>query len=285
MQPPTPTDPADEQEPAGAPMLDALEQSIVHPPGFEDLLPAARQRFMDETARMLESLETSIEGPVPWLTAGWEVPDEGQPPPAAADTGEENDDPPPDAVEADPPPFDPGMSDTGPPVPNMDAPTMAPRDVMRPGARRGGSSGPRARPWHPPPRSFRGTRTMARAGGPRRYCPDSRDLIDEAQCPSCEKYRHWPDGTDEEPRMCWHDWEARPGKRRVTSRTPRNLRTVRKMIRRSSLHSKGDLALRTVARGGAAALLRSSSSSICLRLRRKRAPSRGRKRGRTLADE
>jgi len=43
-----------------------------------------------------------------------------------------------------------------------------------------------------------------------RFCPESRKLIDEQKCRSCEKYRHWPEGTDEEPRQCWYDWQANP---------------------------------------------------------------------------
>jgi hypothetical protein len=31
--------------------------------------------------------------------------------------------------------------------------------------------------------------------------------VDLEQCESCEKYRHWPEGTDEEPRECWYDWQ------------------------------------------------------------------------------
>lgn len=43
-----------------------------------------------------------------------------------------------------------------------------------------------------------------------RYCPESHEVIDREQCKNCEKFRYWPEGTKEEPRECWHDWQARP---------------------------------------------------------------------------
>lgn len=51
--------------------------------------------------------------------------------------------------------------------------------------------------------------TGARGGGSSRICPESNELINFEQCGSCEKYRCWPDGTGEEPRECWYDWQAR----------------------------------------------------------------------------
>jgi len=43
-----------------------------------------------------------------------------------------------------------------------------------------------------------------------RFCPESHGLIDKKKCESCEKYRHWPQGADEEARECWYDWQAKP---------------------------------------------------------------------------
>ena len=43
----------------------------------------------------------------------------------------------------------------------------------------------------------------------RRYCPATHELIDLEDCQSCEKYRHWPAHTDEEPSECWYDWQVR----------------------------------------------------------------------------
>jgi len=40
-----------------------------------------------------------------------------------------------------------------------------------------------------------------------RICPESREFIYEKECKSCEKYRHWPEGTGKEPRKCWYDWQ------------------------------------------------------------------------------
>jgi hypothetical protein len=52
-----------------------------------------------------------------------------------------------------------------------------------------------------------GGRTNAQSNVGLRHCPQSHELIDMETCESCEKYRHWPDGTNEEPRECWHDWQ------------------------------------------------------------------------------
>jgi hypothetical protein len=40
-------------------------------------------------------------------------------------------------------------------------------------------------------------------------CPDTLEPIVEKDCESCEKYRHSPERTDEEPRQCWYDWQGR----------------------------------------------------------------------------
>jgi len=50
---------------------------------------------------------------------------------------------------------------------------------------------------------------MGSASRTTRYCPEEHDLVDLGECTSCPKYRHWPEGTSEEPRECWHDWEVR----------------------------------------------------------------------------
>jgi len=41
-----------------------------------------------------------------------------------------------------------------------------------------------------------------------RYCPEIFEIVSEQDCQACEKYRHWPEGTDDEPRECWYDWKA-----------------------------------------------------------------------------
>ena len=42
-----------------------------------------------------------------------------------------------------------------------------------------------------------------------RFCPENHERINAGQCENCEKYRHWPEGTEEEPRECWYD--CQPG--------------------------------------------------------------------------
>ena len=41
------------------------------------------------------------------------------------------------------------------------------------------------------------------------YCPESRESIDPHECTSCDKYHHWPEGTQEELMECWYEWERR----------------------------------------------------------------------------
>jgi prepilin-type processing-associated H-X9-DG protein len=59
-------------------------------------------------------------------------------------------------------------------------------------------------------------RTTSRASGAKassnrtsRTCPESNELIDEQECLTCEKYRHWPEGANGEP-----DW---PGSHVIAS--------------------------------------------------------------------
>ena len=69
----------------------------------------------------------------------------------------------------------------------------------------------RERESHPFKRYGSGRRgsTGARASQNMRFCFECHERIDEQQCESCEKYRHWSDGTDEEPRECWYDWQSK----------------------------------------------------------------------------
>lgn len=49
-----------------------------------------------------------------------------------------------------------------------------------------------------------------------RFCPETRKLIDEQKnCQYCEKYRHWPEGTNQEPRKCWYDWQMERNKNKT----------------------------------------------------------------------
>ncbi|MCP4261029.1 MAG: hypothetical protein GY774_26485 [Planctomycetes bacterium] len=52
--------------------------------------------------------------------------------------------------------------------------------------------------------------TGAKASHNMRICPENHESINEQKCQSCEKYRRWPEGTDEEPQECWYDWQTQP---------------------------------------------------------------------------
>ncbi len=52
--------------------------------------------------------------------------------------------------------------------------------------------------------------TDARAGRNTRICPESHESVDGQRCEECEKYRRWPEGTTEEHRECWYDWQIKP---------------------------------------------------------------------------
>jgi len=63
------------------------------------------------------------------------------------------------------------------------------------------------------PARIQGSRSRGRTGASisrtTRFCPESHEIINEQSCESCEKYRHWPEGTDEKPKECWYDWQDR----------------------------------------------------------------------------
>lgn len=50
---------------------------------------------------------------------------------------------------------------------------------------------------------------MVRTNTNLRFCFEDLDIIDRKTCQSCDEYRHWPEGTHDEPRECWHDWRLR----------------------------------------------------------------------------
>jgi hypothetical protein len=78
----------------------------------------------------------------------------------------------------------------------------------RPGTKRNSWS-QRGIPSHPyKPRAGGGT--GAATNRQQRYCQESHDAVSQQQCEDCDKYRHWPEGTNEGPRECWHDWQAIP---------------------------------------------------------------------------
>jgi len=67
---------------------------------------------------------------------------------------------------------------------------------------------PRTQPLRSP-RAERLRPGARRASGARRYCSDAQEAVPLSQCDSCDKFRNWSDGTQEEPRQCFHDWAGR----------------------------------------------------------------------------
>ena len=205
LEGPDPLDPLDD------PLLDALERSIENPPGFGGPLAGEAEPYMDGLGSLLGSLETNIENarPIPTIPQRggedpWEAPDlptdeSGNPDPLLPEANDGL------AEKAD----DAGIIAQGPigpvtqdamqrPMHPVSGPRQAPRGRGGGGRRAGGFPFGRRKP---------GTHTMAGTGSPTRVCPESKDLIDKEQCESCDKYRCWPDGTNEEPRECWYDWQ------------------------------------------------------------------------------
>jgi len=194
----------------GDPMLDALEQSIQNPPGFVDPLLEQDGLFMDDVAKRLDQVEASTENPSPSLLLPVEqiggatpVVDQDH---TSMHTGlSEEDAKTPEAEEED------ELSNTRPP----DSPKAAPlrHDLVRepPFTLKSGDGGhgghrePSARTA-----SAGGRFTKTRGSSGTRFCPDTSYSVDKKDCQDCDKYRHWPEGTEKEPRECWHDWVATP---------------------------------------------------------------------------
>ena len=204
------------QDPLEDPLLDALERSIENPPGFTDPLAGSDQLYMDEQGRLLDALESSIvdagmaspSGATipPDLDVGSKVPEAVSPIDELGDidlitsaedigisemTNEKY-----GTFESSPPLPEEGLSRTIPPNPPY-------LDKLR--KKGGGGTGKKGSPPH--------RRSPSRLKSPvirsdMKYCQESNEVIDKQQCEDCEKYRHWPEGTGEEPRECWYDWQA-----------------------------------------------------------------------------
>ena len=198
-------------DPLGDPMLDALERSIKDPPGFEDPLAGPDRPLMDELGQLLGAVEANIENTPPLApgvseTQGVNGPNPSEDDPLDVETAPSLDDMvlpeiADDAGAVLPPAASLEISE-GSSARSTPSGPKAPRTIGRGGRGRRGSGLP------PQRRTLGGARrTMANSHRGQRYCPESREIIDEQQCESCDKYRHWPDGTDEEPRECWYDWE------------------------------------------------------------------------------
>lgn len=206
-------DPLDNQGrgPLDDPLLDAFEHNIEKPPGLTDPLVEHEQdqQSMDDLAHQLEALEASIENALP-------VPPEPRGPGDIDEpSGPADDSATPDvtSVEDDSDTTD-AKGDTGgsfqnslPLPPQGLSRTLPPNPPLSRILNRGSGRAGRSRmpihrglgrgPW----------RRVARLD--LRTCPESREVIAKERCEDCEKYRHWPEGTTEEPRECWYDWQAR----------------------------------------------------------------------------
>ena len=206
-----PLDPLAEGDPFDDPLLNGLERSIEKPPGLRDPLADPDELLMDDLGRQLDALEASIENspPVPPLP-GTDPDTDGSIPGGSGPAGPEPSLP----EEASSVPESTtetfGSFDTSPPPPQDSHHRLPPPNPPGlPSPRRGGGGGRRTGafssrhriPGHLKPK-------MPRPSYSARYCPETHEMIDKKQCESCEKYRHWPEGTTEEPRQCWHDWQA-----------------------------------------------------------------------------
>lgn len=212
-------DPLNDTNPMEDPLFDALERSIENPPGFTDPLAENENPLMDDLARQLDAIEAGIENspPIPPQPAPVEPPGEQGKDETDASQQEPSIPLPPSTPDIDKSSEDLDEEEEEPETDNLQAPGQQERFDRRPWA------GPMARPprmqygdgWrqggHPRVGgSRRGGRTGTKGSGGLRHCPDSRDLVNEDKCNSCEKYRHWPEGTEQEPRECWYDWQMKP---------------------------------------------------------------------------
>ncbi len=203
------------------PMLDAVESSVEKPLGFVDPLVESEQPLIDDLAMQLDAVEAGIENspPIPSQPGPVEPPGE-----SGKDETDASQQEPSIPMSPSTPDIDQSSEDSiGEEEEPVNDKLHSPGDLERFFRQHG--SGPTARPPRMPygdgwrqgghPRvggSRRGGRTGTKGSGGLRHCPDSRDLVNEDKCNSCEKYRHWPEGTDEEPRGCWYDWQLQsPG--------------------------------------------------------------------------
>ena len=200
------------EEPLDDLTLGAFESGIENPPGFTDPLVESDEMLMDDVAWQLDEVEASIENSAPVLPdpdiAGGNEPNV-QPGHKSVDQQgilpeddpESNDDEEePEETEEDPPSL----------IFQNEFTFVAPPDQSKPTPHRGDSGvGTRYGEGLLFKQHISRASTGARGGGSNRICPESNELINVEQCGSCEKYRCWPEGMDEEPRECWYDWQAR----------------------------------------------------------------------------
>ena len=210
MTDPGPPHPDDPLEPPDDPMLDALERSIEGPGGLHDPLADPHPGEIDPLGRMLGRLEEHLENaemasPLTGLHQEGLAPDLiiGVPPdPIPPDK---------DLVTPEPalPEQYPSLDSMLPAPPEDTGYRMPPASPPLPRPRRGGGTGRRgSRRTHRGRITGRAPDVAKRSRSSTKYCPEQGEMVDESQCENCDKYRHWPEGADEHPKQCWHDWQA-----------------------------------------------------------------------------
>ena len=211
QDPPNPSEGQDPADPLDDPLLSALERSMENPPGFQDPLAGEDEPYMDELGSLLSGLEADIED----TTLMPRVPGTGYD--ETADTQEGDSDGPESSEptdENDPP----GMAiDWGAASSNARGPTL-PGDTSSMGGRSGPPKAPRGRGGGGSSRRGQGLpvgrrgpgrlgRSMATPEPATRQCPANHETVNQQECEECDKHRHWPEGTYDEPRECWYDWQ------------------------------------------------------------------------------
>jgi len=200
-------DPLNNTNPMEDPLLDALENSITNPPDFVDPIAECDDLLIDDLARQLDQVEASIEN-TPRISSEPDVVDDNEDPVGFETSAMSEGFGTPEIEEM----LDGGTFGSSE---QFAAPDLSINSTssskLTPKPPLSGSGGRRGRGGHPFRRhgSGRHGSTGARASHNMRICPENHESIDE-QCESCEKYRRWPEGTDEEPRECWYDWQMKP---------------------------------------------------------------------------
>lgn len=201
-------DPFNNKNPMDDPLLDALEHSMKNPPGFVDSIAECDELIMDDVARQLDQVEASIEN-APRI-------------PSEPDVVNDSDEPVGSETPTLPDVFNTPDIEEIPDSEEFGSPQQsAARDSstnssgtsqLSPMLHQSGSGGSRRRREFPFRRHSTGCHgsTGARASHNMRICPENHESINEQNCESCEKYRQWPEGTDDESRECWYDWQAQP---------------------------------------------------------------------------
>jgi len=210
----------DGSAPLDDPLLDAIERSIEDPSGLTDPLLHGPHPGMDDLAFQLDQVEASIEGAPHIVPGSGPAPDEVEMPLDAEDLSGLDAGPFEEAIDAllgsaENPEIleDSHLANKDGWVSRAPDDRGAPRGSSHPRSRSGRGraadrrvhSGMRSRAGRFRPRGRTGIRIVDGS----RICPECHELMTEEDCRECDKYRHWPEGTEEEPRECWYDWQER----------------------------------------------------------------------------